>query len=475
MMPRIECRYNAVRSAAGSFDSYASQINGLYDDVRRIADRLPLNTQGYRMIKNHLSTNGLRAINNTEKKMRRIANALEEISELYKNTDGKVAGKGLTIEGIAEAVGNLFRSIESGLPMPDGVARAVRNALPFMLGSLYFKTDMEQLSSDPLWNKVLNTVFGSNKYEYGYALSVFSGSLLGLIGWNGRDLLDYCSREVSASLVKGSPYNKDMEAKKDALNDLMKKKGLRKTYHYNSDDREGDSDKVKDSHKYAERAFVIAGCEAEYAHSFKHADGDISLGDLTAKGSVDVSKVSASKGAGLGEYTYKDKDGNVKHGAGVYAEVGASYSVLEANGEVRKGNDIIGAYGKGYAKVGSVSGEAGVHCAMTESGPQIYAGGSAEAVAAEIGGSTGVTVAGVDVGVKGSVKVGVGVEGNIGIKDGHFVCDFGASLGVGFSVGIDIDASGFCKVCDDIGKGVENVWKSASEGVGNFFGGLFKW
>ena len=39
----------------------------------------------------------------------------------------------------------------------------------------------------------------------------------------------------------------------------------------------------------------------------------------------------------------------------------------------------------------------------------------------------------------------------------------------------DIDASGFCKVCDDIGKGVENVWKSASEGVGNFFGGLFKW
>ena len=48
-------------------------------------------------------------------------------------------------------------------------------------------------------------------------------------------------------------------------------------------------------------------------------------------------------------------------------------------------------------------------------------------------------IAGVEGKVNGSVNFGVGAHADIGLVDGKLKCDIGASLGVGASVGFEID------------------------------------
>lgn len=62
--------------------------------------------------------------------------------------------------------------------------------------------------------------------------------------------------------------------------------------------------------------------------------------------------------------------------------------------------------------------------------------GDAEATAAELEGSLGVNVLGGEVGVSGSVSVGVGAHADVGYKDGVFKFDIGASIGL----------EGFCRI-----------------------------
>ena len=66
----------------------------------------------------------------------------------------------------------------------------------------------------------------------------------------------------------------------------------------------------------------------------------------------------------------------------------------------------------------------------------------AEATAAELEGSLGVNVLGGEVGVSGSVSVGVGAHADVGYKDGVFKFDIGASIGLGVSVGSEVDIGG---------------------------------
>ena len=93
--------------------------------------------------------------------------------------------------------------------------------------------------------------------------------------------------------------------------------------------------------------------------------------------------------------------------------------------------------------------------------PQFGASAKAEATAAELEGSLGVNVLGGEVGVSGSVSVGVGAHADVGYKDGVFKFDIGASIGLGGSVGSEVDIGGMVDtVCD----AAESAWNGLEKG-----------
>ena len=93
--------------------------------------------------------------------------------------------------------------------------------------------------------------------------------------------------------------------------------------------------------------------------------------------------------------------------------------------------------------------------------PQFGASAKAEATAAELEGSLGVNVLGGEVGVSGSVSVGVGAHADVGYKDGVFKFDIGASIGLGGSVGSEVDIVGMVDtVCD----AAESAWNGLEKG-----------
>ncbi len=165
------------------------------------------------------------------------------------------------------------------------------------------------------------------------------------------------------------------------------------------------------------------------------------------------------------------------------ASAGASVSVLHMEGEAQAGNDMLGVYAKGEVDVLKAGLEGDVSVGLYDKdgkfNPSVHAGVSAEAIAAEASVKGGVKIAGTDVGVKAGVNVGLGAHADIGLKDGKFTADLGASLGVGVSLKVEVDVSGTVdavagaakSVLDGAGKAVDNIGKNIGKGISK----LFKW
>ena len=138
--------------------------------------------------------------------------------------------------------------------------------------------------------------------------------------------------------------------------------------------------------------------------------------------------------------------------------MGASYTLLTAAGDIAVGNEMLGAYANGNITVGQVSGEVGLHASlMDENGsfnPSANVHANVEAVLIEAEAQAGVTVLGTDVNVSGSAYIGVGAHADIDIGDGKIKCDIGAALGIGVSVGFEIDYGG---TIDAIKNGAKSV------------------
>ena len=100
---------------------------------------------------------------------------------------------------------------------------------------------------------------------------------------------------------------------------------------------------------------------------------------------------------------------------------------------------------------------------------QAGAGASLEANLVEASGSAGVEVFGADVGVTGSVKVGVGAHANAGYVDGHLKLDVGVAVGVGASLGVDIDVGG---LIDGVATTVADSWSNVSSAASKMFAGI---
>lgn len=156
----------------------------------------------------------------------------------------------------------------------------------------------------------------------------------------------------------------------------------------------------------------------------------------------------------------EDEDGKLVFNPNIDAKMGASYTLLTASGNMAVGDEMLGTHADGNITVGQVSGEAKFHASFRDAdgsiNPNAQIHANAEAVLIEAEAQAGVTVLGTDINVSGSAYVGVGAHADIDIGDGKIKCDIGAALGIGFSVGFEIDYGG---TIDAVKKSAASVLK----------------
>ena len=159
----------------------------------------------------------------------------------------------------------------------------------------------------------------------------------------------------------------------------------------------------------------------------------------------------------------KDSEGNLIFDPHINAKMGASFSVLTAEGTYATGNNMLGTDVSGQVTVGQVSGEVEASASLRDSdgniNPHAKLDASAEMILIDAKAQAGVTVLGTKAEVKGSVNVGVGAHANLEIGDGKIVCDIGASLGIGASISIAIDYGGTVDAIKDFANSTLDIAK----------------
>lgn len=79
------------------------------------------------------------------------------------------------------------------------------------------------------------------------------------------------------------------------------------------------------------------------------------------------------------------------------------------------------------------------------------------------------SVLGTDVGVTGSLKIGVGAHAKAGYTDGKLKVDVGLAAGIGIDVGIEVDVSG---TINAVTGAAESAWNATSGFVSDMKDGL---
>lgn len=188
-------------------------------------------------------------------------------------------------------------------------------------------------------------------------------------------------------------------------------------------------------------------------------------------GSYKVLDFEAHADAYAGFFGFDD-DGNKIFRPGIGTTFGVSATAFTAAGQAMIGDDMLGAYVGGDVTVGRAAAEGEVKIGIGKDGKfAAYAGGSAEAIAAEANVNVGAKVAGTDIKGKAGVNVGIGAHANAGYHDGKLSLDFGVAVGVGVSASLEIDFSGTMdKIANsEVGKaaakGAKEVGKVVAEGA----------
>lgn len=259
---------------------------------------------------------------------------------------------------------------------------------------------------------------------------------------------------------------------KDYLNSRMKDAKARSEYKnkYFSDGHQFIDEKnapafYKDRKKVAEFKENVGVSAAFYEGEFEN---HFAQGGSVA---VDVGKAEAHASVAGGLYSVS-LDGKRKFSPGLNAEIGASATALKVDWDQQWfGDKNLGISSNVTGTAGKVEAKGDLSIGMVkENGKttfQANAGASAEAIAGEIEGKADLNVLGGSVGVKGSVNLGLGAHANVGYKNGVFKFDVGASVGIGFSAGFEIDVGGIVNTVVDSAK---SAWKNIAEGWSNFFG-----
>lgn len=269
--------------------------------------------------------------------------------------------------------------------------------------------------------------------------------------------------------LKGSKKFKNLnDAIKNRLKSSDKYFEEKETKYYDSFGNEISKD---DAPTFYKKEMTLAELKKSISANASLYDGTFT-NDLLGGGSVNVVMGNAEAHANISAGLYvMGADGEKKFSPGVNAEVGASVTALDVEWEQQwLGDEMLGLNSDVEVKAGDAGAKADIGVQLYgEDGklkPQFGASAKAEATAAELEGSVGVNVLGGEVGVSGSVSVGVGAHADVGYKDGVFKFDIGASIGLGVSVGAEVDIGGMvdtvCGASESAWNGLKKGWKTAT-------------
>lgn len=260
------------------------------------------------------------------------------------------------------------------------------------------------------------------------------------------------------------------------LNDAIKKKlensdkylEEKETKYYDSF---GNEISKNDAPTFYKKELTLAELKKSVSANVSLYDGTFT-NDLLGGGSVNVVVGNAEAHANVSSGFYvMGADGEKKFSPGVNAEVGASVTALDIEWEQQwLGDEMLGLNSDVEVKAGDAGAKADIGVQIYgEDGklkPQFGASAKAEATAAELEGSVGVNVLGGEVGVSGSVSVGIGAHADVGYKDGVFKFDIGVSIGLGGSVGAEVDIGGMvdtvCDTAESSWNGLKKGWKTVT-------------
>ncbi|MCR5556404.1 MAG: hypothetical protein K6F75_02455 [Butyrivibrio sp.] len=203
--------------------------------------------------------------------------------------------------------------------------------------------------------------------------------------------------------------------------------------------------------------------EPEVEVKLKEVEKTFAKGSFLGEAGKISKEVEGEYGSASGEINVLSYDVNASAYVGLLsagASVGATVTALSLDGEAQLGNDDLALYAKGDVTVGEASATAEAKVGLLDKNgnfnPSAKVEASAEVIGAKASGTIGGKVLGADVGVTGSVQVGVGAHANIGYEEGKLSLDVGATLGVGASVKLEIDVS---KPVNAVCDGARAAWK----------------
>lgn len=451
----------ATVSAQGSLSNSRSGLNSLRYQV----DSKIRNSNN---INNRFSS-AINKISSAENRVKRLRSVVETCANSYQETDNKVKRESAKVKTFtASSVGS---SAKKGKKDNVKLKKLDENHNWFEIGlnRRYLSGDKSligMLVSDIKNDDTYYRVFG---YEFSDGLKKWFNNqsfteYIGKIGIGG--FTAFLGKEVSKiksdlnSGVSGFKF-KDLKKK---LEDKAEDKGYREEYedetYYDKDGKEIS----KEDAGFLDRQATILEHKIEASESVSFFDGEYDYGSGKVSATIGEAEAHAAISGGL---YVMGADGTKKFSPGVKAEIGASATAFQAEWEQQwLGNDMLGLNSDVSVTAGKVGAEAsGQVQIFGDDGKlnvQANVEAKAEAIAAEAEGSVGVNVLGGEVGVKGSVNIGIGAHAEIGMKDGVIKCDIGASLGVGFSVGLEVDVGGMVDTVTDAAK-------SAWEGVKGWF------
>ncbi len=237
--------------------------------------------------------------------------------------------------------------------------------------------------------------------------------------------------------------------------------------------KDGKEISKEEAGNFYEREAALAEINSTASVSASLYDGEFRLGD-EGKITATVCEAEAHASVSAGMYVIA-ADGTRRFSPGVKAEIGASVTAFEAEWEQQwLGDEMLGLNTDVTATVGRAEAQMeAVAQIWGENGDldvQVNAGVSAELIGGEIEGSAAVNVLGGEIGIKGSVNYGIGVHADIGYKDGVIKCDIGASLGLGVSVGLELDVGGMVDTVADM---ASSAWDEITDGWNSITSGIF--
>lgn len=410
------------------------------------------------------------------------ADALDAIKSYSQTLGGSISGSGISISpfSLYFAAGRMGRAYNDFLSsvtrfqfyhMVNGEWQVDQDALLEALAldvSQVSQAEMEEILS--AWMKIL-----PSKPIITDAKSLFSetyiDSMLMALGFEqkksstifGKDstaffLLRCLTEDTTMDFLKlqfeskGSVKSKfNIKKWGDFVNEKLEDKGWRTKVDRKEEyfDKDGNTVRGDDIPAFKKKLFDIAEVKGQVGARvsvFDYKDKNFLGGEL----GITVGEAEAHGSVSAGFYVY-DQNGQKVFSPGVAAEIGASATLLNITYENQLlGDKNFGLNVDGGVTVGQVSAKAGANASFLGKDkdgklvfdPQANISVGAEAIAAKVEGSAGVNILGGEVGVKGSLQVGVGAKADIGYKDGVFKCEIGASLGIGFDIGIEVDVGG---------------------------------